>query len=41
MAAGEEGQTITGIVQEHLTRMGATMMENVTTKTMLDVESKV
>lgn len=37
----DEGPAISTIIAEHLTNMTMSMSDNVTTKTMLDVESKV
>ena len=37
----DEGPSVAEIIEEHLTRMTSTMTESVTTKTILDVESKV
>jgi len=37
----EEGPSVSSIIRDHVTKMTDTMRENVTTKTMLDVESKV
>ena len=36
-----EGPSVSDIVDQHVQKMTHTMTENVTTKTMLDVESKV
>lgn len=37
----EEGPSISAIISQHLQQMTQAMSDNVTTKTMLDVESKV
>ncbi len=37
----DEGPSVGLIVSQHVDKMGEVMMHNVTTKTMLDVESKV
>ena len=37
----EDGPSISAIILDHLEHMTKAMSENVTTKTMLDVESKV
>jgi hypothetical protein len=37
----DEGPAISTIIAEHLTNMTTSLSVNVTTKTMLDVESKV
>ena len=36
-----EGPSVTSVLKEHVINMTRTMSESVTTKTMLDVESKV
>ena len=37
----EEGPSVTNVLRDHCHKMGQIMLDNVTTKTSLDVESKV